>query len=111
MKSKSLMLTMLLTLASSVLASNAFAQGKTTIITKVDGHVTDVKMVDNPPPTSAFNSFSETDADQNGKINQAEARNAGILAFTTADLNDDGWLNESEYEAVALGVTKLPSAE
>ena len=94
-----------------LVSANAFAQGKTTVITTVDGQVTDVTMVDRPPPARAFNTFTETDADLNGKIDREEARNAGILSFSKADLNGDGWLDKSEYEAVAGGTTKLPPAD
>ena len=92
-------------------SANALAQGKTTIITTVNGEVTHVTQVDNPPPARAFNTFEETDTDRNGHIDQEEAHNAGILVFSAADLDNNGWLDNSEYEAVAMGTTTLPAPE
>ena len=40
-----------------------------------------------------------------------EAHEAGVLAFAAADLNNDGWLDQQEYRAVADGTTRLPPVD
>jgi hypothetical protein len=103
------MIRLLIILAFLFATGAAFAQGKTTIVTTVDGKVTNVEMVDNPVDTPAFNTFAETDSNGNGVVDKDEAHEAGILAFAVADLNGDGGLDEQEYAAVASGETELPA--
>ena len=88
-------------LVLTLVAPLALAQGKTTVIKMVDGKVVEVEQVDNPPPGDVFNSFSETDANSDGRISAQEARDAGILRLGAADKNGDGYLYEQEYSAAA----------
>ena len=111
MTSKRYLTVLALAVSTSVMASHAMAQGKTTIVTTVQGQVSNVTIIDNPPPGRAFNTFTETDADQNGKVDRTEAHEAGVLAFAAADLNNDGWLDQQEYRAVADGTTRLPPVD
>lgn len=111
MTSKQYLAVLVLAISGSATATNVLAQGKTTIVTTVEGQVSNVTIIDNPPPARAFNTFTETDADQNGKVDRTEAHEAGVLAFSTADLNNDGWLDKQEYKAVADGTTRLPPVE
>lgn len=85
----------------TLFTGTVFAQGKTTIIKKIDGEVVEVQMVDKEVPY-AFNSFAESDADGDGRISAAEARDAGILSLAKVDRNGDGWLDEAEYQAAAF---------
>ena len=107
MKSRRYLSALMLLIATNTV----LAQGQTTIITTVNGEVSNVTQVENPPPERTFNTFAETDADKNGQVDPAEARNAGILAFSSADLDNNGWLDNGEYNAVATGMTKLPTTE
>ena len=93
----------------TTVVSTAFSQGKTTIVTIQDDKVLGVRQVDNPPSENAFNTFEETDADADGRISPQEARNAGILAFASADLDNNGWLDRQEYEAAGSAKTELPA--
>lgn len=100
----------LLSLPLLLNVSIGHAQGKVTVVKKVDGRTVDVQQYDKPVEP-AFNSFAETDHDGNGRIDPQEARDAGILTFSAADLNGDGVLDEREYQAVAEGTTHLPAPE
>lgn len=100
----------LLTLPLLLSATVCFAQGKITVVKKINGQVVEVQQHDKPIKP-AFNSFAETDANSDGRINRTEARDAGILAFSVADLDGNGWLDEQEYDAVATGRTRLPASE
>lgn len=53
--------------------------------------------------TSAFAAtFDEVDADQDGMVSAEEAQAAGI-DMTTADANQDGSLDQGEFEAAMGG--------
>ncbi|MEZ5582557.1 MAG: hypothetical protein R3F37_07170 [Candidatus Competibacteraceae bacterium] len=67
-----------------------WAQGVTTTITKMNGEVVDVEKTPKPVP-EAFNSFEETDNNGDGQLTVEEARDAGILEFSAADVNNDGF--------------------
>jgi hypothetical protein len=99
-----------LLLSLLLMAAVSHAQSKVTVIKQVDGQTVEVQQYDKPI-TPAFNSFAETDTDGNGLIDRQEAREAGILAFSVADLDGDDGLDEQEYQAVADGATRLPSPE
>jgi hypothetical protein len=103
------MIRVLIILAFLFATGAAFAQGKTTIVTTVDGKVTNVEMVDNPVDTPAFYTFAETDSNGKGMVDKADAHEPGSLAFAVADLHGDGGLDAQDYAAVASGETDLPA--
>ncbi len=88
-----------LLLASLVPISTLTLAGTETIITQSpSGEILEVEKVERPPP-DAFMSFEEADLNGDGRVDRAEARNAGILGFDKVDTNGDGFLDRPEYEA------------
>jgi hypothetical protein len=87
----------------------SWAQGVTTSITKIDGEVVHVEQSPKPVP-EALNSFEETDSNQDGRLTQQEAYDAGILEFSAADVNNDGFLDADEYYKAANGLKTERSA-
>jgi len=75
-----------------IVVTASWAQGVTTSITKIDGEVVHVEQSPKPVP-EIFNSFEETDKNQDGRLTSQEARDAGILEFSVADANNDGFLD------------------
>lgn len=82
--------------------SVAWAQSNIVTETKINGRVVNVEKSPMPIP-DAFNPFEETDSDRDGRVNKQEARNAGILEFSAADTNGDGFLDSTEYYNAANG--------
>jgi hypothetical protein len=89
-------LAFLLTLLLMGLTTAAWAVGMSTSITTVNGQVVEVKKFPTPVP-EVFNSFEETDSNGDGRVTKSEAHEAGILEFSVADTNNDGFLNNGEY--------------
>jgi hypothetical protein len=50
--------------------------------------------------------YSEVDANMDGKISQQEAAVVEGLDFTKADTNQDGSLDQAEYQAATSGGAK-----
>ncbi|NJN48352.1 MAG: hypothetical protein HC808_19840 [Candidatus Competibacteraceae bacterium] len=83
-----------------LVSPNLWAQGVTTTITKKNGEVVDVEKTPKPVP-EVFNSFEETDDNGDGRVTAEEARDAGILEFSVADVDNDGLLDAKEYRDAA----------
>ena len=50
-----------------------------------------------PMSTSAHAQFDKLDTNRDGRISQAEAASDTTIVFATADKNNDGYLDSSEY--------------
>lgn len=56
-------------------------------------------MANNIGADSNAKTFSDLDADGNGKLSQSEVAGNANIVFATADTNGDGALSQTEYKA------------
>ncbi|HEY8554260.1 MAG TPA: EF-hand domain-containing protein [Burkholderiales bacterium] len=79
-----------LAIAFSAASTFAFAQTSTGEDRQTEG-------------SSATNSFTETDRDHNGYLDQREGSGIGGLGFQSVDMNSDGRISRGEFEIALRG--------